>query len=139
MLLLTRLQACLSFPSHTVQISALPSFLDSLSVLVSDRKSLYLHASRSVCLHADASVCSCASLCMCFSLSSRISVSSLYLFFLALCVCACVFVREKTPLCVHASLSPSLTLCCGSLCCVTVSHFTPLRAHVCVCVCLQLS
>ena len=31
----------------------------------------------------------------------------------------------------------SLCLCCGSLCCVTVSHFTPLRARARVCVCVS--
>lgn len=112
----------------------------TLSVLVSDRKSLHLHVSRSVCLHTDASACSCVSLCMCFALSSRISVSSLSLFFSLFSVlCARVCVREKTSLCARVSLSLSLTLCFGSLCCVTVSHFTSLHTHTCVCVCLQLS
>ena len=91
----------------------------TLSVSVSDRKSLYLHASRSVCLHADASVCSCASLCMCFSLSSRISVSSLYLFFFGfVCVCICICERENTPRCACVFVTISRSVCVVDLCAV---------------------
>ena len=110
----------------------------TLSVLVSDRKSLHLHVFRSVCLHTDAPACSCVSLCMCFPLSSRMSLSSLSLFsFFRFCVH--VYVWERKHPSVRVRLSLSLTLCCGSLCCVTVSHFTSLHTHVCVCVCVCVS